>query len=537
MKANLVSRRGSRNWLGVCCALFLGLAAMAQETNQFRSAEELESMLAPVALYPDALIAVMLPAATAPADVVLAARYLASGGATNQLDAQAWDDSVRTLAHYPELTQWMNDNLEWTRAVGEAFRIQPADVMAAVQRLRAKAQAVGNLTSTPQQKVITTQNIITIVPAEPEIIYVPHYDPMLVYATPAPWGCSWISFGLCWQFGMWPRYDFDWRHCSVRRHEHHPHERYPFTTVRPWHPSPVVARPSGSRPACVPRPQPLTIAAQPAAPVPAAIAPAQAKIQPVPPPHHHPAQAPRTETSTGFQLIRPHREPTRGEERKESPRDSTWHSGIVRTPPPSPPTIFPRNAPPKPPEPRIVFPQLSAPAKPISTPPVQVRVQPPQIIMPNQKIIARQEVRAHPAPAISVRDNKPATPQPPPRETSVRTPSPVPTQVVRRESPRQEIRIAPPPALITRTTTPPAPQPAPRVQRVAPAPLPARESRAALMPVTAPQALRIENRSVPTVPIAPRGTATPAGTLAGNPPINGERPTGGRGGNLATRGN
>jgi len=233
-------QRGGRFLVAVCVLLMgLGLTAIAQETVLQRTAEELDALFAPIALYPDALIAVMLPAATAPGDLVVAAQYNAAGGAAEQLDAQPWDDSVRTLAHYPEVLQWMAANLVWTEAVGNAFRLQPADVMAAIQRLRTRAQALGNLPSTPQQRVVNEQNLVMIVPADPEVLYVPQYDPQVIYVQPAPFGCPWLNFGFCWQIGAWHRYDFDWRRCAVRIRERHPQFRQPVEVIRTWHPAPV----------------------------------------------------------------------------------------------------------------------------------------------------------------------------------------------------------------------------------------------------------------------------------------------------------
>jgi len=110
------------------------------------TAEELEQLLGPIALYPDALIALILPATTAPSDLVLAARYLQAQGNAEQIDYQPWDDSVKALARYPTVVAWMDQNLAWTKQVGEAFASQPADVMNAVQRLRTQARAAGTLT-------------------------------------------------------------------------------------------------------------------------------------------------------------------------------------------------------------------------------------------------------------------------------------------------------------------------------------------------------------------------------------------------------
>ena len=128
--------------------------APAQRAPKQLAPEELNRLLAPIALYPDALIALILPASTVPSDLVLVARYIASNGDPAQAANQPWDDSVKSLAHYPDVLKWMDQNLEWTTAVGEAFLDQPADVMNSIQGLRAEAKAAGNLTDTPHQRVI-----------------------------------------------------------------------------------------------------------------------------------------------------------------------------------------------------------------------------------------------------------------------------------------------------------------------------------------------------------------------------------------------
>ena len=187
-----------------------------QSGAQKLSAEELGHLLAPVALYPDALIALVLPASTVPADVVLGARYLKSGGDPAQVEKQPWDESVKSLARYPDVLAWMDANLEWTSSLGEAFVEQPADVMNAVQALREQAKAAGNLADTPQQKVVEDESAIRIVPADPEVIYVPQYDPQVVYVY-----SSVVVFGPGFFVGPWLCYDFDWR----RRCFYHGHWR------------------------------------------------------------------------------------------------------------------------------------------------------------------------------------------------------------------------------------------------------------------------------------------------------------------------
>jgi Protein of unknown function (DUF3300) len=190
--------------------------AAVQSTPQKLAPEALNELLAPIALYPDALIALILPASTVPSDLVLAARYIASNGDPAQVANQLWDDSVKSLVRYPDVLKWMDQNLEWTTAVGEAFLDQPADVMNSIQGLRAEALAAGNLTDTPQQQVVQEEAVIRIVPAQPDVIYVPQYDPEVVYVQPytqdfAPL----LTFGAGFAVGSWLNYDCDWGRRSV----------------------------------------------------------------------------------------------------------------------------------------------------------------------------------------------------------------------------------------------------------------------------------------------------------------------------------
>ncbi|MEI6494302.1 MAG: DUF3300 domain-containing protein, partial [Verrucomicrobiota bacterium] len=172
--------------------------------------EELGQLLAPIALYPDALIALILPASTVVPDVVMAARYLKANGDPDHTGDQPWDESVKSLARYPEVLAWMDENLEWTSSVGEAFVEQPTDVMAAIQALRAQAKAAGNLVDSPQQKVVEEEENIRIVPADPEVIYVPQYDPQVVYVQSYS-TVPVLTFGVGFAVGSWLCYDFDWR--------------------------------------------------------------------------------------------------------------------------------------------------------------------------------------------------------------------------------------------------------------------------------------------------------------------------------------
>ena len=176
--------------------------------------EALNKLLAPIALYPDALVALMLPAATVPSDLVLAARYLSSNGDPAQIANQSWDDSVKSLVRYPDVVKWMDQNLEWTTQVGDAFLTQPADVMNAIQQLRAQAIAAGNLVDCPEQRIVKEESCIRIVPAEPDVIYVPRYDPEVVYVEPyepyEPYFAPALTFGIGFAVGSWLNYDCDW---------------------------------------------------------------------------------------------------------------------------------------------------------------------------------------------------------------------------------------------------------------------------------------------------------------------------------------
>jgi hypothetical protein len=167
----------------------------APQTTAF-NAEQLDALLAPIALYPDALLTPMLMAATEPLDIVQAKRWLEQPGhgalkgdaLTQALAAEGWDPSVKALVPFPEVLDMMNSQLDWTQQLGYAFATQQADVLDSVQRLRRQAQASGHLQSNEQMVVGATQTqAITIQPANPQVVYVPSYNPAVVYgAWPYP---------------------------------------------------------------------------------------------------------------------------------------------------------------------------------------------------------------------------------------------------------------------------------------------------------------------------------------------------------------
>jgi hypothetical protein len=171
------------------------------------SSDALDQLVRPIALYPDPLLAEIFAAATVPAQIVLADRYVNSGGDPNQIEAQPWDPSVHALAHYPTVLKWLDDNLPWTTEVGDAFLNQQEDVMASIQRLRLLAESQGNLPSTPQENVVTDSGTVEIVPADPEVIYVPVYPWNTIYYDPGVF----CSFGVGFPIGLWLTHDWDWR--------------------------------------------------------------------------------------------------------------------------------------------------------------------------------------------------------------------------------------------------------------------------------------------------------------------------------------
>jgi uncharacterized membrane protein YgcG len=151
------------------------------------SKEALAQMLAPIALYPDALLSQMLMASTYPLEIVEADRWVKQNPNLkgDQLDAavkeKSWDISVKSLAHFPDILSKMSTNLEQTQRLGDAFLAQQTQVMDTVQELRNKAYAQGNLKTTKEQKVVVEQQYITIAPTDPQVVYVPSYNPAVIY--------------------------------------------------------------------------------------------------------------------------------------------------------------------------------------------------------------------------------------------------------------------------------------------------------------------------------------------------------------------
>jgi len=177
------------------CVLCLGTSvnyAYPQSNEKpLLKSEELEQLVAPIALYPDALLAQVLMASTYPLEIVQAQRWASANPKINgkvledEMQKQTWDASVKSVVAVPQVLQMMNDKLDWTQKLGDAFLAQQNDLLNAVQNLRAKAQATGNLKSTSQQTVNTQtsdgKTVIVVEPADPQTVYVPTYNPSVVY--------------------------------------------------------------------------------------------------------------------------------------------------------------------------------------------------------------------------------------------------------------------------------------------------------------------------------------------------------------------
>jgi hypothetical protein len=139
-----------------------------EQTPAFFSSEQLENLMAPIALYPDPLLAQVLVAATFPDQIDEAARTMRAYNSRYDVDTTSWDVSVKAVAHYPSVLFMMADKIDWTTSVGQAYVSQSTEVMEAVQRLRRQARTYGNLVTTPQQQIVETDGYIYIYPAQPQ---------------------------------------------------------------------------------------------------------------------------------------------------------------------------------------------------------------------------------------------------------------------------------------------------------------------------------------------------------------------------------
>ena len=167
------------------------LVAQSESKEKPFKQEELDQLLAPIALYPDSLVAQILMASTYPLEVVQAERWakqnesLTGDALTAALEKENWDPSVKSLVNFPQVLQMMNEKVDWTQKLGDAFLAQQKEVMDTIQNLRKKAQAEGNLKTNQEQKVIVEKETQTIIiePSNPQVVYVPTYNPTVVYGT------------------------------------------------------------------------------------------------------------------------------------------------------------------------------------------------------------------------------------------------------------------------------------------------------------------------------------------------------------------
>jgi hypothetical protein len=190
----IIRAAGWTQRLALPCVLLLAMLAgegRAQTPDKSLTSEQLEQLVAPIALYPDPLLAQVFMASTYPLEIVQAARWAAGNAKLkgkaleDALQNQTWDPSVKSIVAVPQVLKMMNDKLDWTEQLGDAFLAQQDDVVNAIQALRQRAQAKGTLKTTSQQKVSTqttgATTAVVIEPADPQVIYVPAYDPGVVY--------------------------------------------------------------------------------------------------------------------------------------------------------------------------------------------------------------------------------------------------------------------------------------------------------------------------------------------------------------------
>jgi uncharacterized membrane protein YgcG len=226
--------------LASCIVLTMARGGLAYQADQSTSPStvqaapqtpaQLQQLVAPIALYPDALVAQIVAAATYPDQIVEADRWLQQQSGlkgeslAQAVDQQPWDPSVKALTEFPSVLANMDKNLSWTSSLGDAYVNQEQDVMNAVQVMRSRAENAGNLKTTAQEKVSHKDKAIVIEPADSEVVYVPQYDPWLVYGAPVLAWPGWygypglfldgpgIGFGLGFGIGFFGGFGWGWGH-------------------------------------------------------------------------------------------------------------------------------------------------------------------------------------------------------------------------------------------------------------------------------------------------------------------------------------
>lgn len=199
----------------VFCLSGIGYSQTANPTDstpQMLTADQLDQITAPIALYPDELIAHVLPASTVPLEIVQADRYVKDhGGKVTEMPDADWDPSVKALTLFPDVLAMMDKNLDWTETLGAAVINQQKDVMDSIQRLRRKNYDAGNLSNMDHQTVVVEEQTIKIVPSDPEVVYVPQYDSTTVVES-NPGGLA-FAFASGVMVADWFNYrTVDWYH-------------------------------------------------------------------------------------------------------------------------------------------------------------------------------------------------------------------------------------------------------------------------------------------------------------------------------------
>ncbi len=241
----------NRILIGLMCGLLVqfttqvsSYGASAQSNEQSpapaaqQSPQELQQLVAPIALYPDALVAQVLAASTYPTEIVEADRWMQSHSdlkgekLAGEVDKQSWDPSVKALTQFPSVLENMDKNISWTSSLGDASANQQQEVMDAVQVMRQQARKAGHLNSNEQENVSTQGNTITIEPSVPDVVYVPAYDPWLVYGYPIVAYPGWypvpgifyggpgLYFGAGFGIGFFGGFGWGWNHWGWDWHGH-----------------------------------------------------------------------------------------------------------------------------------------------------------------------------------------------------------------------------------------------------------------------------------------------------------------------------
>jgi hypothetical protein len=241
----------------LCLMLASAVVARAQALQAAaQSAEQLQQLVAPIALYPDSLVAPILAASTYPHEVVEAEKWieqhpnLSGDRVAQEVDKQSWDPSVKALTQFPAVLGNMNQNLAWTSELGDAYLNQQQDVSAAIQTMREKAIQAGNLRSNAQQTVTTQGQTIVVEPASTDVVFVPQYDPWVVYGYPLAIFPGWNPYpglfvagpGIGFDLGFpvapfvgfgwgWHHWAFDWRGGGRILYGHDPYISHSTTII------------------------------------------------------------------------------------------------------------------------------------------------------------------------------------------------------------------------------------------------------------------------------------------------------------------